>query len=92
MLPITKLQNLPQASGVYKVLTATGTVIYVGQAKNIYARWNKGHHKLSDILKECGTTAYIQWVIVPEWLLNRAESAAIRFYHPKLNQKKPPAV
>jgi excinuclease UvrABC nuclease subunit len=92
MLSITNLQALPKASGIYKVVDAEGCVIYIGQAKNIHTRWNNGHHKLSDILAECGTNAFIQWVLVPGWLLNRAEFAAISFHQPKLNKKRPPVV
>lgn len=92
MLPITNLKALPKASGIYKVVDSVGNVIYIGQAKDIHARWNDGHHKLSAILAEYGATAFIQWVLLPEWLLNRAESAAIRFYQPKLNIKMPPIV
>jgi len=91
-LPITQLNQLPKTSGLYKVTNAEGKVIYFGQAQNIHARWNQGHHKLSAILSECGAAAYIEWVEVPKWLLNRAEHAAIRFYQPKLNLKMPPVV
>lgn len=92
MVSITNLQALPQASGIYKVVNAVGLVIYIGQAKDIHARWNNGHHKLSDILADYGTDAFIQWVLMPEWLLNRAEFAAISFHQPKLNKKRPPVV
>jgi excinuclease UvrABC nuclease subunit len=92
MLPITNLEALPRDSGIYKILNYEGTIIYVGQSKNIYTRWKNGHHKLGVILAECGTNASIHWVLLPEWLLNRAESAAIQFYKPKLNQKQPPIV
>ena len=67
-------------------------VMYIGQAKNIYQRWNQGHHKIGKILKICGTDAYVSFVEVPEWLLNRAENAAISFYQPALNLKNPPVV
>ncbi|MFG6094427.1 hypothetical protein D0962_33270 [Leptolyngbyaceae cyanobacterium CCMR0082] len=92
MLPITQLNLLPEVSGVYKVLSATGEVLYVGQAQNIHKRWNKGHHKLHEIIAECGVSGFIQWIELPCWLLNRAENLAIRFYQPKLNQKTPPVV
>ena len=92
MLPITELERLPKVSGIYKILDADGNVIYVGQAKNIHSRWNNGHHKLSEIIAEYGTAAYIDWVEIPEWLLNRAENATICFYKPKLNSKIPPVV
>jgi excinuclease UvrABC nuclease subunit len=92
MLPITQLEFLPKISGIYKVLDVNGNVIYVGQAKNIHSRWKKGHHKLSEIIAECGVEANIDWAEIPEWLLNRAENAAISFYQPKLNSKTPPVV
>lgn len=92
MLPITKLEELPACSGIYRVLDATGTVIYVGQAQNIYKRWQNGHHKMNAILTYCGTAAFIDWVEMPEWLLNRAEYVAVKFYQPILNRKLPPVV
>jgi excinuclease UvrABC nuclease subunit len=90
--PITSIQSLPKVSGIYKVIDANKQVIYIGQAKNIYLRWNQGHHKMSEILSRCGINAYIECVEVPEWLLNRAENAAISFYNPPLNRKKTPVV
>ena len=92
MVPISQLRSLPRIGGIYKVFNGEGKVIYVGQAKNIYDRWNNGHNKLGEIIAECGLDAYIEWVEVPEWLLNRTESAAISFYQPKLNLKTPPIV
>ena len=87
VVSITNLQALPQVSGIYKVIGIDNKVLYVGQAKNIYQRWHKGHHKISEILSVCGTDAYIEWVEIPEWLLNRAENSAISFYKPPLNRK-----
>ncbi len=52
------------------MLNAQEKIIYVGQAKNIHKRWNNGHHKLSNIIAECGTDTYIDCVAIPEWLLN----------------------
>lgn len=93
MIPITDLKSLPKISGIYKVINITSnSILYVGQAKNIYHRWNSGHHKLAQIISICGTNAYITWVQVPEWLLNRAENAAITFYQPPLNIRIPPVV
>jgi excinuclease UvrABC nuclease subunit len=92
MISITNLKSLPKISGIYKVIDANNNVLYIGQAKNIYNRWNHGHHKLSKIISMYGINAYITWVQIPEWLLNRAESAAIAFYQPPLNIKNPPIV
>lgn len=92
MIALTQINLLPPVSGIYKVLDQEGNVIYIGQSTNIYKRWNNGHHILAKIVAECGTDVYIEWVEVPEWLLNRAENAAISFYQPKLNQKNCPIV
>lgn len=92
MLSITQLGNLPTCGGIYRVLDQAGTVIYIGQARNIYQRWKRGHHKISEILTLCGTEAFIDWVELPEWLLNRAENLAVRYYQPVLNRKTPPIV
>lgn len=67
-------------------------VIYIGQAINIYNRWNNGHHILGKVIKEYDVNAYIDWIEVPIWLLNRAENAAVCFYRPKFNKKIPPVV
>lgn len=92
MLPIQNLEALPQVSGIYRVLDAEGNVIYIGQAQNIYDRWNDGHQKLGKIIAEHGLAAWIDWAVIPEWLLNRAENAAVTFYQPKFNSKTPPVV
>ena len=92
MLPINQLDQLPKISGIYRVLDGEGQVIYIGQARNLYERWNKGHHKFSQIIDECGLDAHVDWVRLPLWLLNRAENAAVCFYQPKLNKKTPPVV
>lgn len=92
MIAITELKQLPRISGVYLVLDSNMCVVYIGQAKDIYERWNNGHHKLGEIITECGLNAYIRWVEIPEWLLNRAENAAFSFYRPKLNSKTPPII
>lgn len=91
-VPVNNLKALPSVSGIYLVYDADGEVIYIGQAKNIHQRWKSGHHKLGEIITECGTNAYISWVEVPEWLLNRAENAAVRFYKPRLNLRTPSVV
>ena len=91
-IQVTDLQSLPKISGIYKVTDANGNVLYVGQAKDIHRRWNQGHHKICKILEICGANAYISCVQIPEWLLNRAENAAISFYQPILNLKNPPVL
>jgi excinuclease UvrABC nuclease subunit len=92
MLPINKLEFLPKTSGIYRVLDADRNVIYVGQARNIHSRWNNGHHKLAEIIAKYGIDVYIDWVVIPEWLLNRAENASFSFYLPNLNSKTPPVI
>jgi excinuclease UvrABC nuclease subunit len=92
MLPITQLKDLPSCCGIYRVLDAKGKVIYVGQARNIHQRWNNGHHKIGEILAYCGTDAFIDYVELPVWLLNRAENVAVRHYSPVLNKNTPSIV
>ncbi len=67
-------------------------MLYVGQPRNIYHRWNSGHHKLPELVMQYGTAIYIRWVLLPLWLLNRAENAAVEFYRPAFNIKTPPLV
>jgi excinuclease UvrABC nuclease subunit len=92
MIPITQLKNLPSCCGIYRVLDAEGRIIYVGQARNIHQRWNRGHHKIGTILDLYRTDVFIDWVELPEWLLNRAENVAVNHYQPSLNTRKPPIV
>lgn len=92
MLPIGDIRKLPKASGIYKIRNDKGVVVYVGQSKNIYKRWNDGHHKYAAIINAYGTSATIEWTLIPQWLLNRAENAAVAFHDPVLNQKTPPVV
>ena len=92
MVSLDQLALLPKISGIYLVCDQGGTVVYVGQSQNIHQRWNGGHHKLAQIFSEYGTGAYIRWVELPEWLLNRAENAAFEFYRPILNLKAPSIV
>lgn len=93
MIPITELKRLPKVSGIYKVIDPTSNnILYIGKAKNIYHRWNNGHHKLGEIISRYGINVYITWACIPVWLLNRAENAAISFYKPPLNIKTPPVV
>ena len=92
MISILQLDKLPEISGIYKVTDSSRTVIYIGQSKNIYRRWKNGHEKYADIIQLCGTDAFITWVELPEWLLNRAENVAISFYKPVLNRQNAPVV
>jgi excinuclease UvrABC nuclease subunit len=92
MITIRQLHELPKTSGIYRVVDAQGITLYVGQAKNIHHRWKNGHHKLAEIIAICGVDACITWVEIPEWLLNRAENAAVFAYKPQLNAKTPPIV
>jgi excinuclease UvrABC nuclease subunit len=92
MITILQLHELPKTSGIYRVVDFSGTTLYIGQAKNIHHRWNSGHHKLGEIIAICGLDAYITWVEVPQWLLNRAEHVAVCDYKPILNAKTPPLV
>lgn len=92
MISISQLHELPKTSGIYRVIDSQGVTVYIGQSKNIHDRWCGGHHKLAEIIYLYGIDVYITWVEVPEWLLNRAESAAVFDYQPKLNDRKPPVV
>jgi hypothetical protein len=93
MLLLSRLQDLPATSGIYLVQDGDGCVIYIGQSKNIRQRWQQGHHKMAALLTRDDFPAIqIRWVLVPGWLLNRAEHAAIHFYRPMLNGPMPPVV
>jgi excinuclease UvrABC nuclease subunit len=90
---ISEIDHLPKFSGIYKVFYGKeNKIIYIGQSKNIYRRWNNGHHRLAQFIALYGTDVYIECVEIPEWLLNRVENTAISFYQPELNSKNPPVV
>lgn len=84
---MTDLEQLPSISAVYRVLHQ-GTVVYVGQAKNLKHRW-KSHHLLFKLFRKYGQDWTIEWVEVSPDNLNRAEAFAYRFFKPELNQKNP---
>ncbi len=93
MLPLSKLSELPTSSGIYLVESGFGTILYVGQAQNIRARWLKGHHKFAVLAaRDDFLSIRIRWVNIPKWLLNRAENAAVSHYQPVLNKRMPPVV
>lgn len=93
MIPLSKIAELPASSGIYLVVSGCGTILYIGQAQNIRMRWLKGHHKFAALAaRDDFLSIRIRWVNVPQWLLNRAENAAVSHYQPILNQKTPPVV
>jgi hypothetical protein len=82
MLLMIELEALPQESGTYQILDNQGTVIYVGQSKNIHTRWKNGHHKLSVIVAECGASASIP--ITPSALPSVPEPNAAILHHQRI--------
>jgi excinuclease UvrABC nuclease subunit len=94
-ISIKELEKLPQESGIYKVIyvdltipSPTDIVIYVGQALNLNNRW-KRHEKYPVFITDNynPNELFIEWIEVPEWLLNCAENTAIKFYSPKYNKR-----
>ena len=91
-VPIKHLDDLPKVSGIYRIVTASGKTVYVGQSVNIHQRWNGGHEKLAKAIAQFGGDIKIAWTPVPQWLLNRAEHTAVAYYKPELNRKTPSVV
>ncbi|MEO0803132.1 MAG: GIY-YIG nuclease family protein [Cyanobacteria bacterium J06642_2] len=89
---ICNINLLPKASGIYKVRDPLGEVVYVGQSINIYQRWKNGHEKFPIIIERYGLESTIEWTLIPRWLLNRAENAAVAFHEPELNARTPSVV
>ena len=83
------LKTLPSAPGVYRMLDATGTVIYVGKARNLKARvtnYARAGNHANRIVRMIAATASMEFVSVrteAEALL--LEANLIKRFRPRFN-------
>ena len=92
MIPLSERHQLPERPGIYVVYNKDQIAVYVGQSKNLKSRWTKPHHQLYNIVEECGSEIWLDWVEAEEWMLNRIENDVFNTLKPKLNRKSPPFI
>lgn len=79
--------NLPNSSGIYFVLDASRTVLYVGRARKMLTRWRGNHagHRFAE-------ASIIAWVAVDDhYMLPQMEDACIEHFRPTLNKNPRPS-
>ncbi|MDI9637647.1 hypothetical protein QM565_18110 [Geitlerinema splendidum] len=77
---------LPESSGLYYVLDSSNMVWYIGQAKNLYKRWQgKAHHRFYQLEVQKKRAYTIYYELVPISQLDVLEKDRIAQYHPHLN-------
>ena len=80
--------HLPEISGIYAVFAARAgrdICVYVGQAKDLNARWSRGHHKALACLREGAD--FIRYQPVNREHLDEQEKYYIEYFQPSLNNK-----
>ncbi|EAZ88698.1 GIY-YIG nuclease family protein [Crocosphaera chwakensis] len=91
-LPKVALENrkqLPLVSGIYYVIDQNDVIWYIGQAKNLQARWkSQSHHRLFQLKSQKKIKFTIYYQILESSKLNEVEQKEIAKYHPHLNQSK----
>ncbi|MGK7957068.1 MAG: GIY-YIG nuclease family protein [Crocosphaera sp.] len=88
-IPLENRENLPQVSGIYYVIDQNHIIWYIGQAKNLQARWkSKSHHRLFQLKSQKKTQFKIYYQVLESSQLNEIEQQEISKYHPRLNQSK----
>lgn len=75
--------ELPNEPGVYFVATKKGSILYIGQSKDMRDRWKDGHHKALTCIRSGGHFIYYQYTEEPADL----EAIYIEEYEPPLNGK-----
>lgn len=84
-LPLAQRAALPDAPGIYFALAADGTVLYIGKARRLVARWNSTqHHRYAQLAAMPGVR--LAWLVVSDVALLRSiEQACIEYFNPPLN-------
>lgn len=82
-------QDLPAISAVYFVLDAPRTIVYIGEASDLQARWaGKTHHRAPQMR---GGGYRIHWQAVAEEARKQVEKDAIAYFQPLWNRTEIPA-
>ncbi|QNJ17662.1 hypothetical protein SynA1840_02130 [Synechococcus sp. A18-40] len=77
-------RQLPEKPGIYACLNAAGETLYIGQALNLFDRWNSGHHRAIDIA--CAGGSSIHWMWIEPSLLDEVEHSLLLKHRPSLNK------
>lgn len=79
--------KLPHLAGIYYVIDENNLVWYIGQAKNLYSRWQgKSHHRLVQLSSQKKKNFRICYQLVTTNNLDSLEQKEIAKYNPHLNQ------
>ena len=83
----TERHQLPPESGIYIVACANDCVWYVGQARNLKARWaGKAHHRYAQLIRSNKKLCYkIYWKEFPINFIVEQEKYYIGLFKPELN-------
>lgn len=82
-VPLVDRRQLPDASGIYFVLSSDDKVQYIGRSVNLQQRWIQ-HHRLSHLAKLSGVR--LAWLEVSDAsLLPEIEQALIQWFNPPMN-------
>jgi hypothetical protein len=84
--PFWYWSRLPRIPAVYLVLAETADVLYVGAARDLWARWTGGHHHFIDFRTH--RVVCIAWFTPPEDIFV-AERILIAQLQPPLNGRHP---
>ena len=81
--------SLPNIPAIYYATDWSGQVLYVGESKNIYLRWNSrrfgAHHKLNELSQYYGVK--LRYWQRPLWRLDHDEAVEIERFDPPLNDR-----
>jgi len=91
-LPSVELADraaLPIISAIYYATDWAGQILYVGESKNLYLRWNSrrfgAHHKLNELSQYHGVKLHY-WKR-PLWRRRHDEAVEIERFDPPLNDR-----
>jgi DNA-binding XRE family transcriptional regulator len=86
---LSERATLPDAPGIYFVLSGDSTILYIGRATSIAERW-RAHHRTFQL--STMQNIRIAWVIVLDDmdLLSAIEQACIAYFMPTLNDHSVP--
>jgi excinuclease UvrABC nuclease subunit len=83
-LLLTQRRLLPMRPGIYLAISKEGSILYIGQSRNLHNRWI--YHDLHQQLIALGCTV-LRWYECPIEQMNALETQLIQHYQPLLNRK-----
>ncbi len=90
-LPLTARRDLPDTPAIYFALASDSTVLYIGKARRLSARWHStAHHRHTQL--SAYSDIRIAWLSVSDaGLLDGIERACIEHFQPPLNGSPSPS-